>query len=495
MARGTLPKPPNGVAGSSLKALLESTMPGFAFLQGFFSRWFNIDLTTLAVALAVFGSISSGTQQLRALTLTVYRWVTRFFTASISIPGDDRLNREVLYWIGSEVLLRQGTRILTARSENSLNDAWQSFSKIEYQEHGCPLPIQYLPTFDNTWFIHGFNLFLVRRIPDGRTLTIRASDSPDQYVAPPVGNDPLVIMCLGRSVKPIQKLLDASRHFAASRRESYVTVRSSSSFISWDTMRLQVFRPLQSIYMANKEDLVSDVANYLDPYTRYFYTTKNIPYRRGYLFHGPEGSGKTSLAVALAGRFSLEIYLLDLSSIRSDDELRNLFAALPPRCIVLLEDVDTVELKGPSDKDEDNDTRPREEGEEKERRCKSKCTLSGLLNVLDGATTQEGHMVILTARKVDMIHEAILRPGRIDKMVFMGFVSRDMAKDMFLQMYSRVSEKGREAELRSLAAQFSSSVPENRMTPAQIQGYLLDRRDQPALTVAQQAVSSDTFRH
>lgn len=42
--------------------------------------------------------------------------------------------------------------------------------------------------------------------------------------------------------------------------------------------------------------------------------TGGIPYRRGYLFHGTPGSGKTSLVHVLASELDLPIYSLSLSS-------------------------------------------------------------------------------------------------------------------------------------------------------------------------------------
>lgn len=47
-----------------------------------------------------------------------------------------------------------------------------------------------------------------------------------------------------------------------------------------------------------------------------------IPWRRGYLFHGPPGSGKTSLVTALAGRLHKSIYVINLSSPAMNDEVR-----------------------------------------------------------------------------------------------------------------------------------------------------------------------------
>ncbi len=53
-----------------------------------------------------------------------------------------------------------------------------------------------------------------------------------------------------------------------------------------------------------------------------------IPWRRGYLFHGPPGSGKTSLVTALAGRLHKSISVVDLSSPYLNDGVRCMAAAL-----------------------------------------------------------------------------------------------------------------------------------------------------------------------
>ncbi len=52
-----------------------------------------------------------------------------------------------------------------------------------------------------------------------------------------------------------------------------------------------------------------------------------IPWRRGYLFYGPPGSGKTSLVTALAGRLHKSIYVINLSSPAMNDEVRG------PQCM------------------------------------------------------------------------------------------------------------------------------------------------------------------
>lgn len=287
LARGSLLE-----GATSLRDLFERIAPGFGFLQSFFSNWLDLDLTSLAVALTMFGAISSGTEQLRAIALSIYHWVTRFFTSSVSIPGHDRLNREVLNWIGGHVLLQQGTRILTARSEIIHNDAvhygrLSNLKRVDFH-HEKRVPVQYLPTFGITWFYHERNIFLVRRTPDRQTF---AGESPDQYVVAPNGTEPLVVMCLGRSVDPIKRFLNTCRDFSDKQREAFITVRASRSQHfreSWDTTILRPIRPLETVHMARdtRDDLVNDIDNYLRSSTRRFYTSRGIPYRRGYLLHG-----------------------------------------------------------------------------------------------------------------------------------------------------------------------------------------------------------------
>lgn len=90
-----------------------------------------------------------------------------------------------------------------------------------------------------------------------------------------------------------------------------------------------------------KERIVDDVRAFMA--RGRWYSDRGIPYRRGYLLHGPPGSGKSSFVQALAGELEYNICVLNLSERGlTDDKLNHLLANAPERSIVLLEDIDAA---------------------------------------------------------------------------------------------------------------------------------------------------------
>jgi chaperone BCS1 len=138
-------------------------------------------------------------------------------------------------------------------------------------------------------------------------------------------------------------------------------------------MCVQAPRPLDSVCLDSSaaDDLVRDATEFFG--SEDWYRRRGIPYRRGYLLHGPPGCGKTSFVCALAARLKLHICVLNLSARGLDDASLNARMHETPRdAVVLLEDVDAVFVARESADAEGG----------------SSVTFSGLLNALDGVAAQ-----------------------------------------------------------------------------------------------------------
>lgn len=126
------------------------------------------------------------------------------------------------------------------------------------------------------------------------------------------------------------------------------------------------------------------------------YNRLSQPWHRGYLFHGAPGTGKTSVARALANEFGLPTYYLPLGDIDKDTDLMNFVSEIEPRSMLLIEDVDVYGAA--TDRDEE----------------KTRASLAAMLNALDGVWTPHGLITVMTTNYRERLDEALLRAGRVD---------------------------------------------------------------------------------
>jgi len=220
----------------------------------------------------------------------------------------------------------------------------------------------------------------------------------------------------------LYELLHESQQLALHRAEGKTTVYTSRG-ISWERFgNPQRKRPLESVILAPgvKEGVVKDLEDFLSSPS--WYQDRGIPYRRGYLLYGPPGTGKTSFVKAIAGHLDYNICLINLSERGlTDDRLNYLLCNLPERSIALLEDVDAAFA---------NRAQVGEDGY-----SGMNVTFSGLLNALDGAASGEDRILFLTTNHQERLDEALLRPGRVDLKVEIGWATPEVVDGMWERFY------------------------------------------------------------
>lgn len=189
-------------------------------------------------------------------------------------------------------------------------------------------------------------------------------------------------------------------------------------------------RPIESVILDKgvKERIVADVQDFLN--SSKWYYDRGIPYRRGYLLHGPPGSGKSSFIQALAGQLDYNIAILNISERGlTDDRLNHLLTIIPKRTLVLLEDADAAFNNHRTQTDADGYRG-------------ANVTFSGLLNALDGVASAEERVLFLTTNHIERLDSALIRPGRVDMTVRIGEATRWQASRLWDRFYGQLDERG-----------------------------------------------------
>ena len=200
--------------------------------------------------------------------------------------------------------------------------------------------------------------------------------------------------------------------------------------------------------------------------------------------------------MALAGHFDLDVYILSMSDkSMSDQKLETLFADLPDKCIVLLEDVDSAGLNREISKAalkrkrmyKNNDQHSFDSGWIAEE-SNNGLTLSGLLNCIDGPMSKDGRIICLASNASDSLDPALVRPGRCDHKVLFGYVSEEICTQLFEHLYTKRSDELIEGEtsisdehdIQAMAREFAKAIPRDSMiSSAEVQGYLMIHLQEP----------------
>ena len=231
----------------------------------------------------------------------------------------------------------------------------------------------------------------------------------------------------------------------------------------WRRVASKRARPAESLVLPGDEmaEVLQDAKGFLRSEPRY--ASLGVPYRRGYLFHGPPGSGKSSLVAALASELDLGVSCLSLSSRGMDDtRLASLLRESPPSSLLLLEDVDCVfRQRNAEGQGQDNYV-----------------TFSGLLNAVDGVASQEGRILVMTTNHIENLDRALLRPGRCDYKLKLDAATPSQAQRMFSRFYPNEEVN---------AQRFASCAANGTLSMASIQCHLLhETSPESAVTAAMQ---------
>ncbi|KAI4847543.1 P-loop containing nucleoside triphosphate hydrolase protein [Aureobasidium sp. EXF-8845] len=410
----TLPSSGNGTDVRDLPIkILEAIVPGYSLFANIAQQWLGFDVSLIMTCIAFF-FIAKRT--VAFIWTRVYKTFFDHFTSSVHIDGSDELYTTFLEWIAA-TRPDLSKRSLTARtqygnqydSDDDDNDEDADLlAKVAVGDNGyfnfsktaSRVPPRYEPAHGQFWFSTPRGTFQFRKME----YTSRGSDGLERI------ESCIDLSCVGIATNPIKLLLVDIKGWTVRKEGSKTIIRvpDDGRWNGWMRSSERPSRNLDTVILDSeqKSRILQDMNEYLHPLSSKWYASRGIPYRRGYLFSGPPGTGKTSLSFSLAGIFGLDIHIINLiDPTMTESLLSRLFNNLPKRCIVLFEDIDAAGIKKRHDEsDPDSDTEGESDDEDavkrKARRSKSRGRSTVKGQVTDGEeklAVPHGHAVELHA--------------------------------------------------------------------------------------------------
>ncbi|XP_020177886.1 AAA-ATPase At3g28510 [Aegilops tauschii subsp. strangulata] len=216
---------------------------------------------------------------------------------------------------------------------------------------------------------------------------------------------------------------------------------------------------------ASKKEVIDD----LDAFKagKEWYERVGKAWKRGYLLHGPPGTGKSAMIAAMANHLDYDVYDIELTSVHSNTDLRKLFIGTTSKSIIVIEDIDcSLDLTGARPKKKDAAPEDEDKASKGDKKgaadASSKVTLSGLLNFIDGLWSACGgeRVIVFTTNHLEKLDPALIRRGRMDKHIEMSYC-RGPAFEFLAKAYLGVDE-------HELFGTVGALLREVDMTPADV---------------------------
>lgn len=182
-------------------------------------------------------------------------------------------------------------------------------------------------------------------------------------------------------------------------------------------------RKLDTIFIPAEttQQITESIRKFIDG--KEWYKKHSIPYHFGMLLYGPPGTGKSSIVKALTEEFNCYVYYIKQSEFlkaftENTGGWMSSLTANSKISFVVIEDIDRVPFCNINNTKKIN-------GKDDELSSTYSSFLGQFLNVIDGANSPSNVIWIFTTNHIDELEPALIRPGRIDLKIEIGYITNE----------------------------------------------------------------------
>jgi chaperone BCS1 len=238
--------------------------------------------------------------------------------------------------------------------------------------------------------------------------------------------------------------------YNAPAEDKKIKVYTSCGKGYWENRTTVYSQSLDEIYIpsVDKDQIVNCIDNFITNKSRYIQFGRT--YKTSFLLTGVPGSGKSSIAKAVALKYNRRIYVLNFTKTLTDESLIGLFSEINNDSILLLEDIDAYFI---------------------DRKAQDvNVSFSVLINCLDGVLSKgDGLIIFITANNPDQLDPALLRPGRVDKIIKFDYPKK---KDIEIAYYALTEQDINDEQTKNNFNKFYEIIKSMRISMSGIIDYL-----------------------
>ena len=211
------------------------------------------------------------------------------------------------------------------------------------------------------------------------------------------------------------------------------------------------------------KEQVRDLIDFIQKPEKYYNLGAKMP--KGILLYGPPGTGKTLMAKAIAKEAGVPFFSISGSDFVQlyvgvgASRVRELFkeARKHEKAVIFIDEIDAIGKKRSQSAFQGNDEKDQ--------------TLNALLTEMSGFKDREGIVVVAATNRIDTLDEALLRPGRFDRHIEIGYPDVN-AREAIIKLYFKnhpISDEVSSSDLAKQTVFFTGAMLANLINEAAIE--------------------------